>query len=943
MSPRATSLARVLDESMRERLRALGWLTEEGIRPVPEAALGRIQAGPDPAGSLERLLSVIEAADASDLSEPMLGRLAALVGGSRALARELVANPGWLDDLVPENQVRAVKQVRTFIARRFLSIAALDLGGELELSEVVKAVTLVADEAAAQLVPESAPFAVIAMGKWGGEELNYSSDIDVMFVGEPATDAEPARRAAAKAAAAFIKHLSESTGGGVGFKVDADLRPEGRSGALVRTVESFRSYYERWAEPWERQALLKARPVAGSPRLGEEFMAMAEPFIWPDRLPAEAVRSIRHNKQRIEQQADPEEVKRGVGGIRDIEFAVQLLQLVHGRADPGLRVRSTLEALDVLAAHGYVRGEDGVELAGSYRFLRTLEHRLQLWDLLPNYQVPTSPDDRERVARTMGYRLASEFDEQLRHHRATVRTIHERLFYRPLLETFAVAPAVSMNQEGVSRQLTALGFGDVTAAGRAFQEMTRGLTRRSKLMQQLLPLMLDWLSDTPNPALGLEQLRLLWATVPDYSGLVGLLGENPLAAERLCRLLGSSRLLGRYLDRIPEFLPRLGDDRLLEDTLGRPDLERSARERVRLRTNHEDRVATLRRFSRRRLLRTAAADLLGSIDTDAVEDALSATADATVAAALEVAALRLAETHPHLPAVPLAVIALGRWGGGELGYGSDLDLLYVADVPPENDHDAGREWSLKAAALTSSAVGEPGRDDVAFVVDPDLRPEGRQGALVRSVGSYLSYYEKWAEPWELLALTRARTAAGDAEVGQRFLDAIEPSVWRSPLPRTAVAEIRRIKARVESERIRPGEDPDFHLKLGEGGLSDVEFTVQLLQLRHGGREPSLRTPNTSTAIHRLVEGGHLTTAEGMVLTDAYRFCTRARNRLMLQTGRAGDSLPVDFDEGTRLALALGYESRAEMREDYRRVTRKARRVVMQRFYGSGSSTSLTHP
>jgi [glutamine synthetase] adenylyltransferase / [glutamine synthetase]-adenylyl-L-tyrosine phosphorylase len=451
-------------------------------------------------------------------------------------------------------------------------------------------------------------------------------------------------------------------------------------------------------------------------------------------------------------------------------------------------------------------------------------------------------------------------------------------------------------------------------------------------MRQTLPLVLDWLSSSPDPDLGLNQLRVLVTSTTDNAPIVGLLRDDPVAAERLCRVLGDSMLVGRYIDRLPDLLPELGDDRRLGLAPDIDGLKTEVSGALALRPTWEQQLDGLRRFVRRHVLRVAARDLLGLADESQVGSELSAIADAATEAAVGLSRERLQLRYPS--SVPFAVIAMGRWGGGELGYASDLDLLYVYDVLEGDDPVEAREHALKLANLLGKALGGVRPEGIAYQVDAGLRPEGRAGPLARTLDSYVAYWERWAEPWELQSLIRARPVAGDAALAARFLAAAVPWVWPERLSADRVRAIRTMKARVERERIPPGEDPDFHLKLGPGGLVDVEFATQLIQQRHGGTIPELRNPGTFGALRAVATAGLLSAPEAVALEEAYRFCTRARNRLFLQTTQSRDSLPTDPAEAIRLGLSLGLldAPRASLREDYRRLTRRARRVVERRFY-----------
>jgi glutamate-ammonia-ligase adenylyltransferase len=437
-------------------------------------------------------------------------------------------------------------------------------------------------------------------------------------------------------------------------------------------------------------------------------------------------------------------------------------------------------------------------------------------------------------------------------------------------------------------------------------------------MHQSLPLMLDWLSQSPDPDLGLSQLRLLLAHTPDHGALVSLLQSNPVAGERLCLLLGTGKLVGDLIDRIPEFIPRLAHEgRLNEIRDGAAATERLLG-LLDSRPDPEARIGTIRRFVRRRTLRIAARDILGGVTPETTLNSLSESADAAIAGALH--------TLTDGAEPRFAVIAMGKWGGRELSYGSDLDLMYVFG------DDGERERSLQLATGMTRVLSEPSRHGDAYALDAELRPEGRKGPMARSLESYRRYYAEWVEPWEILALVKARPVAGHPEVLESFSEMIGDLLWREELPASIEREIRSIKARVESERIPPGEDPDFHLKLGPGGLSDVEFATQLLQLRHGGIHPQLRETGTLRALQRLKEAELISAQDHVALHEAYLFCTRVRLRLHLQKGQVSDSLPTDPAANARLAASLGFDRTSELREQYRRYTRRGRRVFERLFY-----------
>ncbi|MHB8681368.1 MAG: bifunctional [glutamine synthetase] adenylyltransferase/[glutamine synthetase]-adenylyl-L-tyrosine phosphorylase [Acidimicrobiales bacterium] len=886
--------------------------------PVLEAAAERAAAPAAVGAVLERLVETRPEAAArlvaGDMLAPLGEAVVAVAGASNVLGRLLVADPGALDvldDLGRDAPWDGGDPAALSRSKRLalLHIAARDLLGLDSLDTVGAALARLGGRVLEDAIGiagdgEDGGMAIVGMGKLGGAELNYASDVDVLFVSAQ-EDGAPRARAVLDVARQC-------------FRVDVALRPEGRAGSLTRTVDSYRSYWSRWASAWEFQALLKARPVAGDGELGAEFARAAQEALWGRTFSADELAELRAMKARAEALVDRRglagrELKVGPGGIRDIEFAVQLLQLVHGRRDEAIRERSTLGALAELAAAGYVSPEDGAALAEHYRFLRTVEHRLQLVEEEQTHAVPTGIEARRRLARVLGFEDApgrdgvGAFDDALRRHQSAVRAIHERLFFRPLLEAFA---ADAPTGEAVDRSLAAFGFADAARTRAAVQELAGGLTRSSRLMAQLLPLLLDWLSLTPDPDLGLLGLRNLVVHPHHRSLLVTTFRESPEAARRLCLLLGSSRWLAEALQRNPELVAALDDD----DALAPPpsaSLAQDAVARTGRAGDDEGARAQLVRLRQDQLVRIAARDLLGIDDVAETGASLSALFEGLLEAAVETVS----------GGAPFCVIGMGRFGGAELAYASDLDVLFV--------HGPGGE---EVGERLLQLVHGPVPASRAATLDLGLRPEGAQGRLSRDVEGYRLYFSRWAQTWERQALLRARVVAGDRALGEALLAAAGEFVWERPFGEDEVAEIRRMKARIERERISSREDPQFHLKLGRGSLSDVEWTVQLLQLRH-------HLPGTATmrALDALEAAGAVRPGDAADLRRSYVFCERTRNRLHLVQalpggGRGGDSLPTHAHELSRLARSLS-TTPAALRDDYRRVTRRARRVTERLFYG----------
>ncbi len=871
----------------------------------------------------------------------------AVTAASRSLAELCVSEPAAVEVLAHlDRRPRLagpadVEELAGWKRLEMLRIAGRDLVGLDDLPTVGRALALLAGEvleascalvgladAGGNMADAGGNLAVIGMGKLGGTELNYASDVDLMFVADDPVAGEKAARA--------VLDVARSC-----FRVDVDLRPEGRDGPLVRSLPSYEAYWDRWAKTWEFQALLKARPVAGNAATGAAFSARAQERVWGRSFTSDDLREVRAMKARAEEQLARKglthrEVKRGRGGIRDIEFAVQLLQLVHGGQDAALRSANTLDALGELGRAGYVDPDDARALDHAYRLLRTVEHRLQL---VHEEQVHVLPDDAAsltHLARVMGYRDSAEgtagelLVRYLRRQQATVRSIHEHLFFRPLLDALlaatAVGPAVTTSggarlalaPDVVETRLTAFGFTDATRTRQALAELTRGLTRSSRLMQQLLPLLLGWLAESPDPDLGLLGLRLLASGDEHRAGeLATAFRESPEGARRLCILLGTSRRLTQTMERHPDLIADLDATGGL-GSRSADELSAGAVGAVGWRTDVGERQRSLERFRRREELRIASADVLSLTPAEAdpvvVTGAhLTALAEACLQAALKVVAPRL----------PFAVMAMGRFGGAELSYASDLDVLIVYDGSTPADFAMAEKT---ATALLEFLTG-PSPSRRIYAIDAGLRPEGKDGPLARSLASYAAYYERWAQGWERQALLRARFVAGDAQLGQRFCDLIGPHVWRDPFPEADAREIRRMKARIERERMPPGEDPQFHLKLGRGSLSDVEFTAQLLQLQH-----RVAAPGTMVALEALELAGALAHDDRVVLGEAYRYCERTRNRWFLIKGQPDDSLPQSAQDLARLARSLGTTPQ-ELRDGYRRATRRSRQVVERVFYG----------
>ena len=887
------------------------------------------------------------------------------VAGARARIAEAVGadphDPVTGTDGAPArmNGASGVIALRRAYRRELLAVAGRDVSGELDLQRVTEALADLAGfvlqaalaMARAELAADATPcrLAIIAMGKAGGRELNYVSDVDVIFVAEPADgatgDATDALATATRLASTAMQLCRQAA-----WEVDAGLRPEGKDGPLVRTLASHEAYYRRWASTWEFQALLKARPAAGDPELGRRYQQMTAPLVWTAAEREDFVTDVRAMRRRVLEHIPADvatrEIKLGAGGLRDVEFAVQLLQMVHGRADEALRQSATLPALAALRDGGYVGRDDAVSLIDAYRFLRAVEHRLQLRRLRRTHVIPAEPEAVSWLGRAMGFRPDARgdsravFEAEWALHAREVRRLHEKLFYRPLLEAVARVPTegLRLSPEQARLRLSALGFADPDAALRHIESLTAGLSRRATLQRTLLPVMLSEFADAPDPDRGLLAYRRVSDELGSTPWYLRLLRDEGAVASRLAYLLGTSRYVARMLGRAPEALQMLAaDDELVPRS--RADIESEMLESAQRQTDPAAGVAVVRGVRRQELLRIAFADLLGRLDVVAVCEAISATTEATLEAALDIAIASVADERDlaQLP-VAFSVIAMGRLGGRETSYGSDADVMFVYERS-----DAAVAES-DAAALAHEVAGRlrglltaPSSSDPPLGIDADLRPEGRNGPLVRSLESYRQYYQRWSEPWEAQALLRARFVAGDRALGERFIAMIDPVRYPDGgLSQNEIVEIRRIKARVDSERMPRGADPTTHTKLGRGGLADVEWTVQLIQLAHGHEVAGLRTTATLDALSAATDAGLVSAADAAELAEAWRAATHIRNALMLVRDKPEDQLPHQGIPLVSVGRAMGYPAgfdHGKVVDDYRRTARRARRVVERIFYG----------
>ncbi|WP_223586355.1 bifunctional [glutamine synthetase] adenylyltransferase/[glutamine synthetase]-adenylyl-L-tyrosine phosphorylase [Microbacterium sp. OVT16B] len=864
---------------------------------------------------------------------------------------------GAEDGFAASGDDAALGTLRVAYRRHLVAIAAYDLGHPRPVEIVGDVAAALADIAGAALEASLAiartrlgatlrtedvaatRLAIIGMGKAGARELNYVSDVDVIFVGGTKDeDLVPEARAidiATRLARETMRGLSGIEVEPPLWEVDAALRPEGKQGALVRSLASHLAYYDRWAKSWEFQALLKARPLAGDAELGDAYIEAVQPKIWSSAARENFVDSVQRMRERVMEHIDPEDapyqLKLGAGGLRDIEFTVQLLQLVHGLTDPHIRTRGTLESIDALVEGGYIGRAEAATFADDYRVLRLMEHRLQLRELSRTHLMPRTPAGLRVLARSTG--LAESGDgvwARWESVRREVREIHIRLFYRPLLSAVAALPEEerTLSTAQAHDRLAAIGFRDPAGALRHIGALTTGLSRKATIQRHLMPIMVRWFADGSDPDYALIAFRRISERLGDTPWFLRMLRDSSGAAESLTRLLSSSRYVGELMEWIPESVAWLDSTELLRPRSGAA-LDEEARA---IQTRHEsvvDALRAVRALRRRELLRTAMGAVLDVLTIEEVATSLTEITDAAIQAALR--AVQREIVPEEGAALDFAVIGMGRFGGAELGFGSDADILYVYDA---NGIDPERAQKLSTQIV--AGLREHLTDHrVPLDLDADLRPEGRNGPVVRSIEAYAEYYRRWSLSWEAQALLRARGVAGSAKLIAKFTNLADSIRYPEAIDLQGTREIKRIKARVEGERLPQGVDPRRHLKLGPGTLSDVEWLVQLLQLQHAHAVPALRTTSTIAALDAAVDAELVPAASADLLRAAWRLSSRLRSAITLYTGQTSDVLPVEPRQLDALGILLGYPERSAsvLEDDYLGVTRRARKAFEALFYG----------
>ncbi len=793
-------------------------------------------------------------------------------------------------------------------------------------------------------------FAIVGMGKLGGYELNFSSDIDLIFVysDDARTDTGTDNSDYfARLCEFIIKAMSEITPEGYVFRVDIRLRPESSAGVIIRSMESYESYYEGWGDLWERQALIKARSVAGDMAFGDEFIRMIQPFVYQRYLDGvtlgEIKADIRRTKVRIEERLVGEganlekHVKLGPGGIRDIEFTVQCLQMIHGAKRKSLCSHNTLETITALKENELLTAEDADALTAAYRFLRTVENAIQIEGDQQRYSIPEKETEELELARRVGYQDTADTDaleafrKAYRAHTEQVRATFQKITTTSIESEAGIDIAVLLSEEDphqLESFLSTFRFENVRDAQRLLRQLANGgdgiqfspSVRRTFF--KLAPTLLNVLRDSPNPDMALRYLSAFTDKVGARSSYYTMFAEKPSTLEALTRVCGTSLYLSDMLIASPELFDLLTVPTSIERSKTLSEKQVEALQIV-SEAPEGRMLSMLRWYKNDEIWRIALRNILGNATLPTTTEELSDLAEAVLQAVHPAIEAELREVHgtplnPDGTPATFAIVAMGKFGGRELNFSSDLDVMYVYSEDGETTEGMPNVEFFAAVGLelVNRLAGSQGMG--IYEVDLRLRPYGAGGAIALSLSGYQNYYDNTGEVWERQALTRARVVAGDIQgVGNRFLEIGHAFCYGGSLTSEGIAQIVHTRKRKEAQATRrptnrrrarsKTQTPIANVKSGYGGLVDIEFAVQTLQLVHGEESPSVRVQNTPLAIERLHDIGVLTAEQCAGLSEAYLFLRRVENALRIVHDRALDALPKNRTELAQLARRLGYE------------------------------------
>jgi glutamate-ammonia-ligase adenylyltransferase len=910
------------------------------------AALGEGPEGYEPPAPARAVLEAMFG------NSPYLARLALR---EHALLRELIAQGPRMALNAAEAMARAASDANDMASamttlrrakrQAALAIALADIAGLWDLGAVTRGLTGFADfcvggalrfllrEAASRAGLEDRDAAtleaetglvVLAMGKYGAFELNYSSDIDLVVFYDaqrfPFRKKDDPRGAAVDIVKGLVKLLGETTVEGYVFRVDLRLRPDAGATQIAISTDAAEAYYEGMGQNWERAAMIKARACAGDPQTGAAFLKAIEPFVWRRSLDYAAIEDIHSIKRQIHAHGGHgavaiagHNVKLGRGGIREIEFFAQTQQLILGGRNPGLRPRATLDAIEALRARGLVSDVAAADLTEAYLFLRKLEHRLQMIEDEQTHTLPKSDEGLAHIACFMGYADVASFAADLLRKFETVQGHYARLFEREAPLSAAKGSLVFTGVEDDPETIATLigmGFRDAAHAAGAIRGWHHGRIRATRsarareILTKLMPVLLDALAATADPDAAFAQFDRFVTRLPAGVQLFSLFLVNPHLLKLVANICGSAPRLADHLARAPSVLDVLLDPGFLDELPSREELDRLLADRLARATDYESVLDVARRFAREQAFRVGVQIIEGNLAANESGPAFAAIAESVIAGLLGAVESALAAQAGQVRGGAFAVIAMGKLGGREMAAGSDLDLIFVYQAPEGVEASDGAKplpvslYYGRLAQRLIAALTVPTAEGVLYDVDMRLRPTGNKGPVAVSIESFARYHFGEAWTWERMALTRARVIAAPAVLRDKVENVLRRVLTAPCDAAKLVSEARDMREKIAAQF--PGKSR-WDLKFAPGGLVDIEFIAQMLQLREAGRHPAVLDPNTIAALERLADVGALSAADAQTLISTARIENALAQALRIAV--EGTLEPEAASPGLKMLLA----------------------------------------
>ena len=786
---------------------------------------------------------------------------------------------------------------------------------------------------------EKGEFVIIAMGKLGGRELNLSSDVDLIYLFQDSGDPEPFFRIAER----LTKAVSSVTEDGFLYRVDLGLRPGGGKSTIAVSLDGALEHYFYWGDTWERAALIKARPVAGDISLGEKFLEQVEPFVYKKFLDYASIEDLKDMKAKLEGLNVKRDVKLGRGGIRNVEFFVQALQLVNGGEIKAIREKNTVKALEMLSKTKLIPAKQREDLIDSYLFLRRVENALQLVDELQTHRLPAESSSLQVISSMLGFESAKDFQIAFANRTTKVSNIFDQLFYEPSKrveeegrEFWELADFLTegnITEEQVLDSLSGLGFkdpeGSIEVINVLLDPKRGGLTQRGRaLARRVIPAFLKNILHSPDPDSALRNIERFISCIGWRTSIYAILAENPEILQLLSRLFSTSGFLSNFLIRHPAYLDviTLKDSRREYET--QEEMTEELGNLVQIEESYEGKLDAIRRFKNAETLKLCLRDLNDEVDSLYVGRCLTRIAEASLEIATRLAYEVVGSDSRRHPmdanSSDMVIIGMGKLGGMEMSYNSDLDINFIYDG---DDQEYFSRLGQKIISILSIPTGE----GFAYKIDMGLRPSGRAGALVSSLESFKRYHEESAKLWERQALIKARPSAGNMQLGTKVMNIVDYFVYGKPLADDFHKEIHHLRERMEKEIARESETK-LNLKTGRGGLVDVEFLVQTLQLRFGGSHLEVRCQNTMEVLNSLRSCKLINERFYHVLNDGYCFLKRLENLLRLLHDRSiSEVYESDFQ---KLAAEMELtDDGDELRKTYILKTEEIRGVYDEYFLG----------